>query len=98
MIRSYIESQENEADLREKFSREYTWKEIQQLSFDIPERLFNNITTTKEAVKFEKKEAKKQQAVDNKIERQSFVVMLPLQTWGKLVSFYSTYKTMLSMK
>ena len=98
VIRSYIESQENEADLREKFSREYTWKEIQQLSFDIPERLFNNITTTKEAVKFEKKEAKKQQAVDNKIERQSFVVMLPLQTWGKLVSFYSTNKTMLSMK
>ena len=98
VIKSYIEAQENEADLREKFSREYTWKEIQQLSFEIPEILFNNITTTKEAVKFEKKEAKKQQAVDNKIERQSFVVMQPLAIWGKLVAFYGSNKIMLSMK
>lgn len=50
VVRSYIEAQENEADLREKFSREYTWKEIQQLKFEIPEKLFENIITEKETV------------------------------------------------
>lgn len=94
VIKSYIEAQENEADLREKFSREYTWKEIQKLSLDIPDNLFKNITTVKETVKFEKKEAKKQQAVDSKIERQSFVVMLPFTTWGKLLAFYNENKTL----
>lgn len=94
VIKSYIEAQENEADLREKFSREYTWKEIQKLSLDIPDNLFKNITTAKETVKFEKKEAKKLQADDSKIERQSFVVMLPSTTWGKLLAFYNENKTL----
>lgn len=98
VIRVYIESQENEADLREKFGREYTWKEIQQSDLDIPEDLFKNITTTKETIKFEKKEAKKQQAVDNGIERQSFVVTLPFTVWKKLVSFYGTNKMFCSLK
>lgn len=97
-IRMYIEAQENEADLREKFSREYTWKEIQQLNLDIPENLFKNITTNKETVKFEKKEAKKQQAVDNGIERQSFVVTLSFQVWEKMLSFYGANKTLCSLK
>lgn len=97
-IRTYIEAQENEADLREKFSREYTWKEIQQLNIDIPENLFKNITTNKETVKFEKKEAKKQQAVDNGIERQSFVVTLPFPVWEKMLLFYGANKTLCSLK
>lgn len=97
-IRTYIEAQENEADLREKFSREYTWKEIQQLNLDIPENLFKNITTNKETVKFEKKEAKKQQAVDNGIERQSFVVTLPFPVWEKMLLFYGANKTLCSLK
>lgn len=97
-IRTYIEAQENEADLREKFSREYTWKEIQQLNLDIPENLFKNITTNKETVKFEKKEAKKQQAVDNGIERQSFVVTLPFPVWEKMLLFYEANKTLCSLK
>ena len=97
-IRMYIESQENEADLREKFSREYTWKEIQQLNLNIAEDLFKNITTNKETIKFEKKEAKKQQAVDNGIERQSFVVTLPFSVWEKLLSFYGSNKTLCSLK
>lgn len=97
-IRTYIEAQENEADLREKFSREYTWKEIQQLNLDIPENLFKNITTNKETVKFEKKEAKKQQAVDNGIERQSFVVTLPFPIWEKMLLFYGANKTLCSLK
>lgn len=94
VIREYIESQENEADLRERLGREYVWKEIQQLDFQIPEILFENIITTKETVKFEKKEAKKQQAIDNRIERQSFVVTQPLSVWGKLVTFYESNKTL----
>ena len=94
VVRSYIEAQENEADLREKFGREYTWKEIQQISFEIPENLFENIITEKETVKFEKKEAKKQQEIDNNIERQAFVVKLPLSTWGKLFSFYDDNKSL----
>ena len=94
VIRTYIESQENEADLREELHKEYVWKEIQQLNFQIPESLFENIITTKETVKFEKKEAKKQQAVDRKIEYQSFVVTQPLSVWGKLVTFYESNKTL----
>lgn len=94
VVRSYIEAQENEADLREKFSREYTWKEIQQLKFEIPEKLFENIITEKETVKFEKKEAKKQQAIDNNIERQAFVVKLPFSVWGKLFAFYNANKSL----
>ncbi len=94
IIRSYIESQENEADLREKFSREYTWKEIQQIKFEIPEKLFENIIIEKETVKFEKKEAKKQQAIDNNIERQAFVVKLPFSVWGKLFAFYNANKSL----
>ena len=94
IIRSYIESQENEADLREKFSREYTWKEIQQIKFEIPEKLFENIIIEKETVKFKKKEAKKQQAIDNNIERQAFVVKLPFSVWGKLFAFYNANKSL----
>lgn len=94
VIRLYIESQENEADLRERFSREYIWKEIQQIKFEIPEKLFENIITEKETVKFEKKEAKKQQAIDNNIERQAFVVKLPSSVWGKLVTFYNANKSL----
>lgn len=94
VVRSYIESQENEADLREKFSREYTWKEIQQIKFEIPEKLFENIITEKETVKFEKKEAKKQQAIDNNIERQAFVVKLSLSVWEKLFAFYNANKSL----
>lgn len=98
VIKSYIESQENEADLREKFSREYTWKEIQKLKFDIPDNLIKNIVTEKGTVKFEKKEAKKTQAVYNNIGRQSFVVTLPLQTWERLFTFYDSNKTFCSEK
>lgn len=94
VIRTYIESQENEADLRERLGREYSWKEIQQSVFEIPEDLFENIITTKENVKFEKKEAKKQQAVDKGIGRQSFVVTQPLSVWSKLVKFYEENKTL----
>lgn len=97
-IREYIESQENEADLREKFSREYTWKEIQQLIFNIPDYLFDAITTARETVKYEKKEAKKQQAIDNTIERQSFVVTLPFGVWGKLVTFYNENRAFCGFK
>lgn len=98
VIKAYIESQENEADLREKLGREYTWKEIQKSVFEIPENLFENIITTKENVKFEKKEAKKIQVVDKGIERQSFVVTQPLSVWGKLVTFYDSNKTLCSLK
>ncbi len=97
-IREYIESQENEADLRERFSREYSWKEIQELHFVIPDDLFEDITTSKEIVKYEKKEAKKQQAIDNTIERQSFVVTVPFSAWGKLVTFYNENRTFCGFK
>ena len=98
VIRTYIESQGNEADLRERLGREYSWKEIQASVFEIPEDLFENIITTKESVKFEKKEAKKLQAVDKGIEHQSFVVTQPLFLWSKLLAFYENNKTLCGLK
>jgi hypothetical protein len=51
------------------------------------------MTSTKEAVKYEIKTAKKQQTEDKGIERQSAVVMLPPETWRRLMEFYQQYKT-----
>ena len=92
VIKLYIEAQPNQADIREKLSREYTWKEIQGLSFDIPQVLFDNVTTAKDTVKVIKKAAKQQQAMNNGIMRQSTVVLLPPSTWKSLVTFYAINK------
>ena len=97
-IKLYIESQENEADLREKFSREYTWKEIQELNLNIPDYLLKGITTSKETVKYEEKIAKKKQELDNTIERQSFVVQISSSVWRKLATFYNTNRTFCGFK
>jgi hypothetical protein len=93
VIRTYIESQADETDLRERLGREYTWAEIQKIRFEIPKNVLEHMTSTKEAVKYEIKTAKKQQTEDKGIERQSAVVMLPPETWRRLMEFYQQYKT-----
>ena len=50
------------------------------------------------AILQQQKEAKKQQAVDNGIERQSFVVTLPFPVWEKMLLFYGANKTLCSLK
>ena len=88
VIKAYIESLESEADLREMFKREATWQKIQKLNVNIPENLLKYIITTNDTIKLERKEAKKHQAQDNGIERQSFVVTLSHDIWEKLVCFF----------
>jgi hypothetical protein len=93
VIRTYIESQADETDLRERLGREYTWAEIQKIHFEIPQKLLEYITTTREAVKYVEDEAKKQADMDRKIEYQTTVINLSVEIWRRLVEFYQQYKT-----
>lgn len=96
LVKEYLEKSGDETDLREKLKREYFWKSVKEIEINLPEDVFEDITSSKETVKYERKEAKKQASMDSGIGAQAFVVGIKPQQWKILFTFFGQNRSLLS--